>query len=52
MKRVTTKREPGQQGRKKKKLESGQVSLKDLVARDGERVKGGSPMTYTLYTCK
>ena len=53
MRTVTTKRAPGKQGRKQKKLELGQVSLKDLAAKDGERVKGGMlPFTTTLYTCK
>jgi hypothetical protein len=51
MKTDTTKREPGENGRKQKKVELDKKSLKDLVARDPGRVKGGTPHTITVYTC-
>jgi hypothetical protein len=51
MRTNTSKREPGESGRKQKKEESGKKSLKDLVARDPGRVKGGTPHTTTLYIC-
>jgi hypothetical protein len=52
MRTSTTKRQPGENGRKLKKLELDKKSLKDLVARDPGRVKGGQPFTIILYTCK
>jgi hypothetical protein len=51
MRTSTTKREPGENGRKLKKLELDKKSLKDLVARDPGRIKGGTPHTTTLYIC-
>ena len=51
MRTNTTKRQPGDQGRKQKKLELDKKSLKDLVARDPGRVKGGTPHTTTVYIC-
>jgi hypothetical protein len=57
MRGVGTKRQPGEQGKKMKKLELGKKSLKDLVAEDGNRVGGGgrhkinTPHTVTLYVC-
>lgn len=52
MRTSTTKRAPGKDGRKQKKLELNKESLKDLVARDPGNVKGGQPFTIILYTCK
>ncbi len=52
MRTSTTKRQPGENGRKLKKLELDKKSLKDLVTRDPGRVKGGRWLTVDLYTCK
>ena len=52
MNKTSTKRQPGKIGKKMKKLELNKESLKDLVARDPGRVKGGRDYTITLYTCK
>jgi hypothetical protein len=49
--RTSNKRQPGEQGKKVKKMESDKKSLKDLVAKDGDRVKGGTPHTTTVYIC-
>jgi hypothetical protein len=56
MKGVGTKRQPGEPGKKLKKVELGKKSLKDLVAEDAGRVRGGgnkvnTPHTTTLYIC-
>jgi hypothetical protein len=52
MNKTSTKRQPGKTGKKMKKLELNKESLKDLVARDPGRVKGGQPLTIILYSCK
>ena len=58
MKDTGTKRQPGEHGKKQKKIESGKIALKDLATSDDSRVKGGghrgktnTPHTITAYVC-